>query len=184
MQVVGSDRSDGLHSVLALSAFVVDDIHMVLRKCFEGGLCELFAHCALLYHLPWSCLESLVSSLQNWWAIMHVLVFDELFPFGRVKLPESSKDAKIWKTQMCLQLDLAKRKGCAYGAVSVPFFPVCCYLSVFSCVFCIFLYRGRPSWNSSESYVSITRSICWNMLTRAVTDVLLVYTHSEPGLNR
>lgn len=71
---------------------------------------------------------------------MHVLVFDELFPFGRVKLPESSKDAKIWKTQMCLQLDLAKRKGCAYGAVSVPF-SLCavtcrCFLVcfVYSCI--------------------------------------------------
>ena len=63
LHLSGCVSPEGLRGFWLCRGFVLDDIHSVLCKCFDGGLAELSAQAALLDHLPWSCLEPSAVSL-------------------------------------------------------------------------------------------------------------------------
>ena len=65
LRLSGGVSPEGLKAFWRCRVFRLDDIHNVLCKCFDGCLEELCAQAALLDHLPWSCLDGSLVSLQD-----------------------------------------------------------------------------------------------------------------------
>ena len=68
LRLSGGVPPEGLKTFWRCRGVQLDDIHSVLCKCFDSGVEELCAQAALLDHLPWSCLDApLVSLQERWW---------------------------------------------------------------------------------------------------------------------